>query len=323
MEMGEPRRRFSGLGWTLVIYMILMNITVGIVVFADTMMQTIRVILENGGQISVGQTNEIASSVANNAWGYMLAIAIGGVAVLLWKGKDFCCHEIWKKGRPMDASSFFMLLCLFFGVQFVVQILAVVLEFILQFFGLSVMDSLNAASANASTVSMFLYMGIAAPITEEILFRGVIQRTMMPFGKRFAIVMSAFLFGIFHGNLVQTPYAFLVGLVLGYVAAEHSIFWAILLHMLNNLGFGILLEKALSFLPEDVSGGAITLIMLAFFIGAVIILIVRRREISDYVRQDPMQPEMVRIFFKAPGVIVLMVLMTLSMLLMLFLPLIQ
>ncbi len=323
METVEARRKFSGLGWTLVIYMIIMNITVSIVVFADTMIQTVRLILENGGNISAGQMNAMASSVASNAWGYILAIAIGGVAVLLWKGKDFCCHEIWKKGRPMDASSFFMLLCLFFGAQFVVQILAVVLEFILQFFGLSVMDSLNAASADASTVSMFLYMGIAAPITEEILFRGVILRTIMPYGKRLAIVMSAFLFGIFHGNLVQTPYAFLVGLILGYVAAEHSIFWAIVLHMLNNLGFGILLEKALSFLPEDVGSGLIMLMMLAFFVGAVIILFVRRREISDYVRQDPMQPEMVRTFFKAPGVIVLTVLMTLSMLLILFMPLIQ
>ena len=31
---------------------------------------------------------------------------------------------------------------------------------------------------------MFLYAGILAPITEEILFRGVVQRTLLPWGRR-------------------------------------------------------------------------------------------------------------------------------------------
>ena len=67
-----------------------------------------------------------------------------------------------------------------------------------------------------------------------MLFRGLILRTLRPFGKRFAIVMSAVLFGMFHGNLLQAPCAMVIGLLFGYAAMEHSILWAVALHVFIN-----------------------------------------------------------------------------------------
>ncbi len=55
-----------------------------------------------------------------------------------------------------------------------------------------------------------------------------------------ANILQAILFGVYHGNIVQGSYAFLLGVFLGLVCFKlHSIFAAILLHMVINLS-GIL-----------------------------------------------------------------------------------
>ena len=76
---------------------------------------------------------------------------------------------------------------------------------------------------------------ILAPILEEALFRGLLLPRLMPFGEGFAVLTTAVLFGLFHGNLAQMPYAIAVGLVLGLVAARTGkLIYTILLHVLLN-----------------------------------------------------------------------------------------
>ena len=60
-------------------------------------------------------------------------------------------------------------------------------------------------------------------------------------GDRPAILLSAFLFALFHGNLYQLFYAFGVGLVFGYVYVRTGrIRYTISIHMLVNCLFGVL-----------------------------------------------------------------------------------
>lgn len=61
---------------------------------------------------------------------------------------------------------------------------------------------------------------IGAPVCEELMFRGVILRRLSTVSQRFAIVMSAVIFGLMHGNLIQAILGFIVGLVLGYAAVK-------------------------------------------------------------------------------------------------------
>lgn len=82
-----------------------------------------------------------------------------------------------------------------------------------------------------------LYSVIIAPISEELIFRGVTMhyaKKTMPFWL--ANIFQAFLFGVFHGNMVQGIYAFVVGLFCGYVCYRGgSIYLSILFHMLFNV----------------------------------------------------------------------------------------
>lgn len=82
---------------------------------------------------------------------------------------------------------------------------------------------------------LVLYVCILAPVLEEIIFRGIILRSFEKYGKIFAVVGSAMLFGFSHGNPIQIPVTILMGVVLGFGTLLYSIRFSILLHICNNI----------------------------------------------------------------------------------------
>ncbi len=71
---------------------------------------------------------------------------------------------------------------------------------------------------------------------EELTMRGMVMGMLRKKGDGFAIVCSAFIFGIMHANFEQIVFAFFVGLILGYITVKSGSIWpAIVVHFLNNL----------------------------------------------------------------------------------------
>lgn len=301
------RRSFGVVGWTLLIYYGIMNVSVFLTAFAQMLERAVQMVIYD----DFGAMNDLTRQASESAWGYFLAIAIGFVILMCWKKKRFWKEQIWAHGKPMTVPRFFAILSVFLSGQMIYQILVMVSETVLNIFGLSMMEGLEALSVDSDHFGMFLYAGILAPIAEEILFRGLIQRTLLPYGKRFAILCSAFTFGIFHGNLLQSPYAFLVGLVLGYTAAEYSIAWSMVLHMINNLVIADLLNRLTAGLSDIGAAVVVWGILLSFSIAALAVVIVNRKAIRSY--GGRLNRLYVKCFFSSPGMIVLMILMGLSM----------
>lgn len=80
---------------------------------------------------------------------------------------------------------------------------------------------------------------ILAPISEELVFRGITFRLARNFTKHFWIAnfIQALMFGIAHGNIVQGTYAFLLGLLLGYIyKAYNNIVVPMICHLIFNFG---------------------------------------------------------------------------------------
>ncbi|MBQ8781306.1 MAG: CPBP family intramembrane metalloprotease [Oscillospiraceae bacterium] len=76
---------------------------------------------------------------------------------------------------------------------------------------------------------------ILAPIAEELIFRGILLSEAARINERFAIVFSAVMFGLMHGNPYQFASAAIIGLVLGYsVIKTGSLFPAIVGHITVN-----------------------------------------------------------------------------------------
>ena len=309
------RRHLGVTGWTLVIYYIILNVSVFLWVFAESLLKSMRYIL-SGDMLAMEQALYEASE---SGCGYFLAALIGFVILLLWKKPRFWRQEIWARGKPMTCGSFFGILCVFLGGQLISQLMLVGLELVLNLFGLTIVEGVEALSVDPDNFSLFLYAGLLAPITEEILFRGLIQRSLLPFGKRFAIFCSAFTFGLFHGNLIQTPYAFLVGLVLGYVAAEYSIGWAMLLHMINNLLIADSLNRLTAGLPEEAAAIVVWAVLLFFGVAVIVVLISKRKDIRVWRQQEMINRTYLGCFFSSAGVIVFLIMMTIMMVVSLYL----
>lgn len=81
----------------------------------------------------------------------------------------------------------------------------------------------------------FIIIVIAAPIMEELLFRKFLIDRMSRYGQGVAIVTSGLMFGLFHGNLNQFAYAFVIGVFFGFIYVKtRNIIYTIIMHMITN-----------------------------------------------------------------------------------------
>lgn len=86
-------------------------------------------------------------------------------------------------------------------------------------------------------VPYFFMIVVAAPVLEELFFRGIILDGFLKnYDPKYAILASAFLFAVIHGNLPQGVGAFLSGLLIGWVYWKTgSVLAGIIIHLINNL----------------------------------------------------------------------------------------
>ena len=95
---------------------------------------------------------------------------------------------------------------------------------------------------SSSVYTNLLLMVIMAPIFEEIIFRKLLIDRTIKYGKGVSILLSALIFGLFHGNLNQFFYAFLIGGFFAYVYIKTGkIIYTILLHLTINF-FGSIIS---------------------------------------------------------------------------------
>ncbi len=89
---------------------------------------------------------------------------------------------------------------------------------------------------------------LLAPVGEEFVFRGLTLEYLKRAGARFwvANVAQALFFAIAHMNLVQGAYAFLLGLLCGYLVLKYeSLLAGIVLHLIFN-GYGTFVTPVLN-----------------------------------------------------------------------------
>ena len=292
----------------LLIYKMIMNTAVTVAMLVGAIGVIVDMLLggEQDPDAFLNGMMQAISDTSGAGWGYMLAIVVGILGILLWKKPRFFRREILRRGRPMDMGSFAAILGVFMSAQLFSLLGLMIMDFILGFFGKSMTAFLESGgSVSTDSLSMWLYAGLGAPIFEELLFRGIVMRSMEPYGKRISILLSALLFGFYHGNPVQAPFAFLVGLVLGYVAMEYNIIWAMVLHMFNNLIFADSIPRLLQDLPVAAQNWLMYGLIFLLALVAAVILIVKRRQVFAFFKKDPIQPWQYNAAFLSPLVLIL------------------
>ncbi len=100
------------------------------------------------------------------------------------------------------------------------------------------------------TPMMILYLCFLAPLAEEFMFRGL----FFGFLKRqlpviFADMIQAAFFGVYHGNIYQGIYSFIIGMIFGMMNIEYdSLLPSIAAHMTVNITGLFLMEPLIRIL---------------------------------------------------------------------------
>lgn len=154
--------------------------------------------------------------------------------------------------QGVDRRQFIAAALMGYGMQIVTTLIMVLVNVLLP----SVMEEYNTLVDGSGITTYGLMWVISTlvlpPLVEEAGFRGLgltyLERAGVPFAV--ANIVQALAFGIFHMNLTQGIYTFVLGLALGYVAHRSgSIAPAMLMHLVYNLMGTLGSDLIYSYLP--------------------------------------------------------------------------
>ena len=228
----------------------------------------------------------LVSNYDIEAWSSIAGVLIGFLVLYKLTRPFLSFDKYIQKNKKMTFGIFLQLIAVMLSAQYIFSIFDKALEFALNKIGLSALSSVEAATLNSTTFSMLIYSCIAAPVFEELIYRGFCMRIFEKGGKKFAIIISAMLFGVMHANIPQGFFAFYIGLVLGYTAMEYSIIWSILLHFINNAIIGEGLELLIKYFPDRIQALIYTIIFLSFTVAAFIVIAFNFKLILEWCRQN-------------------------------------
>jgi len=166
--------------------------------------------------------------------------------------------------------------------------IAIVLNVIIGISGLAGLDTsfmeVSEAISSPPFPVILLCAGVIAPIIEELIFRGLVfNRIKYNYNAVAAIIISAVVFGIYHGNLTQGVYATLLGICLAYVYNKtENLLVPICIHISANVivnFYGKLSENFDTVTKFLESAAIFMVVLLLCFIFAIIgiIYFIRRK----------------------------------------------
>ncbi len=166
---------------------------------------------------------------------YLLAVPLG---LLVMRGAPAAPRE----KKPMTAGRFAAVAVISIFLMYAGNLVGtVILSLIQSAAGAAAENPLVSYTTGDNLFLQVLVMVIIAPVVEEYVFRKQLIDRMNAYGEKLAVVTSALMFGLFHGNLSQFFYAFALGLVFGCVYLKTGrLRWSIALHMLINFLGGVL-----------------------------------------------------------------------------------
>lgn len=156
--------------------------------------------------------------------------------IVYFAAKRFKLNELFT--RPtVKGSSIILAMLAMLGMQGISIFVQSIVSTLTGYTGLSeeVAGSLSFSDNTTANIILVLYGVILGPILEELLYRGLALNLFAPANRGFAIIASSLLFGLMHSNFNQIFNAFLLGLILGYIAMKSgSVIPSIICHIFAN-----------------------------------------------------------------------------------------
>lgn len=157
------------------------------------------------------------------------------------KGDREKCFEF---GKPVSAKAFILAVSAGFMLCLVSNYISAGFDSFVEGFGVTFTDIETKQPSNITEFLLLtLECAVVPALVEEFAVRGIIMQPLRRYGDRFAIVMSAVIFALMHGNMMQIPFALMAGIALGYFAVSTGSIWtSVAIHFMNNF-FSVLLSS--------------------------------------------------------------------------------
>lgn len=129
----------------------------------------------------------------------------------------------------------------------------------------------------------FIATAIVPALVEEFACRGIILGLLRKFGDGFAIITSAIIFGVMHGNFDQIPFATVVGLILGYIYVKTESIWpCMLVHGINN-AISVLLTYSVGIISVETQNAVyIMYLVIAMLLAIFAVLLFSKKCDGNY-----------------------------------------
>ena len=231
-------------------------------------------------------------------------ISILGVSLICAKfsgGMKACIRKYEKKTGLLD--NFLLVVFGFSGCMTVNFILNLIATFLPIPVGSEIPTAENTDIY--TTMLMQLAVAVAPAICEEIAFRGFVMGSLSDFGDGFAILISSMFFGMMHTGISGILFAFLVGLLLGFIhKISGSLIPSMIVHFLNN-AYSVLMIVLLKILDIEMLGiisGTFVFTMLLLFVVMLIIFCNKKSVLSAFSTGECVltKAEKVKIIFTNP-----------------------
>lgn len=205
----------------------------------------------------------------------VFAVAVPFCAAgLIYKSKDKSFKIPLGASKLPPARTLLLILICFGGCLLANYATSIIVAFF-ESFGIIFGYSTGPDPTNLSEV-LLLFVGTAIipPLTEELAMRGFVMQSLKKYGNAFAILSSAFVFAVFHGNPTQIPFAFICGLFLGYAAMASGSLWvSIAVHaMVNSLS--CLYSAIALYANDEIANSAVGIITGVFLLAGVVSLVI-------------------------------------------------
>ena len=229
--------------------------------------------------------NGVSTEDFYGIWGVGLFIG-ASLGLLIWSvSKKFPMKRIYEHVAPrkMTVQSFAILSASLFGIRFISKFILAGLEKL--FFEMGIPATLVADTREDITASIIfvLYLGVMGPVVEEFIFRGFIGYRLERYGKVFTILFTSLIFSLIHNNISQEVFTFMAGIVFAYVAIEYGFQWAVVVHMMNNFIFAVVVDI---YLAQMINLGAFSIVQLLDLVGFIILVLVvilKWKDIKEYI----------------------------------------
>lgn len=147
-----------------------------------------------------------------------------------------------RENKRISAGNMLRLVVICIGVVYPLHLLTAALSMLVEMIrGSGLVNPIQEMVLASNPWINILFAVIIAPVMEEFIFRRLMYQKLIPYGGKVYVLFSAFVFALFHGNLYQLVYAFVLGVLFACITYyTGTVRYTTVLHIIINfIGSGV------------------------------------------------------------------------------------